>query len=108
MPHETYSKDNFAFRWIYSFLSKTKQMIALSATFPESMTKSITNFMNSPTAIRLNSTDPALLGIRQYYKVLERYPLDQQNFVAKICCLISILEKISFQQCLVFSNNQPK
>ncbi|CAD5115552.1 DgyrCDS4516 [Dimorphilus gyrociliatus] len=94
--------------WIYSCLPKTKQMIALSATFPESMTKSVKNFMSTPTAIRLNSTDPALLGIRQYYEKLERYPLDQQNFIAKICCLISILEKIAFQQCLIFSNNQSK
>ena len=37
-------------------------MLALSATYPEALAQQLTHYMRSPTFIRLNVTDPALLG----------------------------------------------
>ena len=48
--------------WIYSSLPGNKQMLALSATYPEVLAQHLTAYMRNPTFIRLNATDPALLG----------------------------------------------
>ena len=48
--------------WIYSSLPVNKQMLALSATYPEALAQQLTDYMRNPTFIRLNVTDPALLG----------------------------------------------
>ena len=52
----------FLFSWIYSCLPVNKQMLALSATYPESLAQHLTAYMRNPTFVRLNSNDPALLG----------------------------------------------
>jgi ATP-dependent RNA helicase DDX20 len=48
--------------WIFSALPDNKQMLALSATYPEYLAQHLTRYMRNPTFIRLNITDPALLG----------------------------------------------
>ena len=48
--------------WIYSTLPENKQMLALSATYPEYLAQHLTGYMRNPTFLRLNVTDPALLG----------------------------------------------
>jgi len=48
--------------WIYSTLPANKQMITLSATYPESLAQHITSYMRSPVFVRLNAKDPSLLG----------------------------------------------
>ena len=45
--------------WIYSSLPVNKQMLALSATYPEALAQQLTDYMRNPTFIRLNVTDPA-------------------------------------------------
>ena len=50
------------FSWIYSTLPDNKQMVALSATYPEYMADHLTVYMRNPTFIRLNISDPTLLG----------------------------------------------
>ena len=52
--------------WIYSTLPENKQMLALSATYTESMAQHLTSYMRSPTFVRLNSSDPALLGMSRF------------------------------------------
>ena len=37
-------------------------MLALSATYPEALAQHLKAYMHNPTFIRLNQTDPALLG----------------------------------------------
>ena len=49
--------------WIFSTLPVTKQVLALSATYPEVLAKFLTLYMNQPSFVRLNPTDPSLLGI---------------------------------------------
>jgi len=48
--------------WIYSTLPANKQMMTLSATYPESLAQHVTSYMRSPVFARLNARDPSLLG----------------------------------------------
>jgi len=92
--------------WLYSVLPESKQFIAASATYPEVLAEHLTTYMRNPTFVRLNSSDPALLGIRQYYQEVEYHPLAQKAFDNKVEGLVSILSSVTFDQCLVFSNYQ--
>ncbi|XP_064633186.1 uncharacterized protein LOC135491331 isoform X2 [Lineus longissimus] len=92
--------------WIYSTLPDNKQMVALSATYPEYLANHLTAYMRNPTFVRLNTLDPALLGIKQFYQELPFQPLAQKAFEEKSKSLIALLSSITFQQCLVFSNLQ--
>ncbi|XP_052081790.1 ATP-dependent RNA helicase DDX54-like [Mytilus californianus] len=92
--------------WIYSTLPDNKQMLALSATYPEYLAEHLTAYMRNPTFLRLNVTDPALLGIRQYYKSVKFHPLPNKLFESKVEIVTGLLSSIDFQQCLVFSNLQ--
>ncbi|XP_067684072.1 uncharacterized protein [Haliotis asinina] len=94
--------------WIYSALPDNKQMLALSATYPESLAQHLTRYMRNPTFMRLNISDPALLGIRQYYKSVPYSPMANLAFEAKAKAVIEILSGVSFQQCLIFSNLQTR
>ncbi|XP_053377234.1 probable ATP-dependent RNA helicase ddx20 [Mercenaria mercenaria] len=94
--------------WIYSTLPENKQMLALSATYPEYLAEHLTAYMRNPTFLRLNISDPALLGIRQYYQTVAYHPLSHVIFEEKCKVLSNILSSVSFQQCLVFSNLQTR
>ncbi|KAK3576653.1 hypothetical protein CHS0354_004938 [Potamilus streckersoni] len=94
--------------WIYSMLPENKQMLALSATYPEYLAQHLTAYMRNPTFIRLNITDPTLLGIRQFYTSVPYHPMSQVMFESKTKVLLNIFSSISFQQCLVFSNLQTR
>ncbi|MEQ2268085.1 DEAD (Asp-Glu-Ala-Asp) box polypeptide 20, partial [Xenotaenia resolanae] len=48
--------------WIFSSLPVNKQMLALSATYPESLAQHLTRYMNEPTFVRLNPSDMGLKG----------------------------------------------
>lgn len=48
--------------WIFSALPVNKQMLALSATYPESLAQHLTRYMNEPTFVRLNPKDMGLKG----------------------------------------------
>ncbi len=41
-------------------------MLALSATYPESLARHLMSYMRNPTHVRMNALDPALLG--QYFR----------------------------------------
>ncbi|XP_013922832.1 PREDICTED: probable ATP-dependent RNA helicase DDX20 [Thamnophis sirtalis] len=90
--------------WIYSSLPANKQMLAVSATYPESLANTLTKYMREPTFVKLNSTDPSLLGLKQYYKVVNSYPLPHKTFEEKAEHLQELFRKIPFNQALVFSN----
>ncbi|KAJ8370300.1 hypothetical protein SKAU_G00103280 [Synaphobranchus kaupii] len=90
--------------WIYSSLPANKQMLALSATYPESMAQHLTRYMREPTFVRLNSTDPGLIGLKQYYRVVKSHHLPHKIFEEKVQQLFELFSKIPFNQALVFSN----
>ncbi|KAK7103015.1 hypothetical protein V1264_021150 [Littorina saxatilis] len=94
--------------WIFSSLPDNKQMLALSATYPEYMAQHLTVYMRNPTFIRLNITDPTLLGIKQYYTGVASHPLPHKVFEAKTAAVVDLLSSVSFHQCLIFSNMQTR
>ncbi|XP_037355899.1 probable ATP-dependent RNA helicase DDX20 [Talpa occidentalis] len=90
--------------WIYSSLPASKQMLAVSATYPEYLANALTKYMREPTFVRLNSSDPSLIGLKQYYKVVNSYPLAHKIFEEKTQHLQELFSRIPFNQALVFSN----
>uniref|UniRef100_A0A8D0BKF3 Probable ATP-dependent RNA helicase DDX20 n=1 Tax=Salvator merianae TaxID=96440 RepID=A0A8D0BKF3_SALMN len=90
--------------WIYSSLPANKQMLAVSATYPESLANALTRYMRDPTFVRLNPTEPALIGLKQYFKVVNSHPLPHKTFEEKAEHLQELFTKIPFNQALVFSN----
>ncbi|KAM6370152.1 putative ATP-dependent RNA helicase DDX20 [Pluvialis apricaria] len=90
--------------WIYSSLPVNKQMLAVSATYPESLANALTRYMREPTFVRLNPTDPSLIGLKQYYKIVNSHPLPHKTFEEKTQHLQELFSKIPFNQALVFSN----
>ncbi|XP_055994974.1 probable ATP-dependent RNA helicase DDX20 [Sorex fumeus] len=90
--------------WIYSSLPASKQMLAVSATYPEILANALTKYMREPTFVRLNSSDPSLIGLKQYYKVVSSYPLAHKIFEEKSQHLLELFSRIPFNQALVFSN----
>lgn len=38
-------------------------MLAVSATYPEFLANALTKYMRDPTFVRLNASDPSLIGI---------------------------------------------
>ncbi|XP_057717127.1 probable ATP-dependent RNA helicase DDX20 [Corythoichthys intestinalis] len=90
--------------WIFSSLPENKQMLALSATYPESLAQHLTRYMSEPTFVRLNPRDMGLKGLRQYYKLVQSHPLPHKVFEEKVQNLLELFSKIPFNQALVFSN----
>ncbi|KAG9270830.1 putative ATP-dependent RNA helicase DDX20 [Astyanax mexicanus] len=90
--------------WIFSSLPLNKQMLALSATYPESLAQHLCRYMREPTFVRLNPTDPGLIGLKQYYKLVHAHALPHKIFEEKVQNLLELFSKIPFNQALVFSN----
>ncbi|XP_077424391.1 putative ATP-dependent RNA helicase DDX20 [Vanacampus margaritifer] len=90
--------------WIFSSLPVNKQMLALSATYPESLAQHLTRYMREPTFVRLNPKDLGLKGLRQYYKLVQSHPLPHKIFEEKVQLLLELFSKLPFNQALVFSN----
>ncbi|XP_008298259.1 putative ATP-dependent RNA helicase DDX20 [Stegastes partitus] len=90
--------------WIFSSLPVNKQMLALSATYPESLAQHLTRYMREPTFVRLNPSDMGLKGLKQYYKLVQAHPLAHKVFEEKVQHLLELFSKIPFNQALVFSN----
>ncbi|KAJ8047400.1 putative ATP-dependent RNA helicase DDX20 [Holothuria leucospilota] len=94
--------------WIYHQLPENKQMLALSATYPESLAQQLTNYMRDPTFVRLNPRDLTLQGIKQFYKIVPGHQLPHKSFEIKADHLVTLLSQIAFNQCLIFSNFQSR
>ncbi|XP_028398283.1 probable ATP-dependent RNA helicase DDX20 isoform X2 [Dendronephthya gigantea] len=92
--------------WIYSTLPSSKQILALSATYPDHLAERLKNYMKDPTFVRLNSADPALEGIRHYRCIVSFHSLPHKVFQEKVESLLHLFSKLSFHQCLIFSNYQ--
>ncbi|XP_063065586.1 probable ATP-dependent RNA helicase DDX20 [Engraulis encrasicolus] len=90
--------------WIFSSLPLNKQMLALSATYPESLAQHLTRYMRDPTYVRLNPTDPGLIGLRQFYRLVRGHSLPHKVFQEKVQLLLELYSRVPFNQSLVFSN----
>ena len=60
--------------WIFSSLPANKQMLALSATYPESLAQYLARYMREPTFVRLNPSDPGLKG--NSYSTVKGVPIE--------------------------------
>ncbi|KAM3871738.1 putative ATP-dependent RNA helicase DDX20 [Diretmus argenteus] len=90
--------------WIFSSLPVNKQMLALSATYPEALAQHLAHYMREPTFVRLNPNDPGLKGLKQYYKLVQSHALPHKVFEEKVLHLLELFSKLPFNQALVFSN----
>ncbi|KAJ8015895.1 hypothetical protein DPEC_G00001300 [Dallia pectoralis] len=90
--------------WIFSSLPVNKQMLALSATYPESLAQHLARYMREPTFVRLNPSDPGLIGLSQYYKLVRSHAMPHKVFEEKVLHLLDLFSKVPFNQALVFSN----
>lgn len=48
-------------------------MLAVSATYPEFLANALTKYMREPTFVRLNSSDPSLIGVYGDAKIYLHY-----------------------------------
>ncbi len=83
-------------------------MIALSATYPTYMATYVTRYMRSATYVRLNTVDPSLRGIKQFYKTIKNQSNGMENilFDIKIDELVKLFSTVEFTQTIVFTNYQ--
>ncbi|ETO20481.1 hypothetical protein RFI_16737 [Reticulomyxa filosa] len=94
----------------------SKQVMAFSASYYEDIEKEIATYMREPNYILLNTERPSLKGVEQYFTICDPPPLsssssnpvDQSNSLLskKVDLLITVLQKIPFHQCIVFSNEK--
>lgn len=94
--------------WIFSSLPSRKQILALSATYPEELSKFLALYMETPVYVRINSKDPALLGITQCFRSTPYHPMLQVRDNSKFDVLLDILNSITFTQCMIFCQRQTK
>lgn len=94
--------------WIYSTLHKDKQVLALSATYPESLANHLSNYMQDPIHVRINIGDLTLKGVKQYVSKTMFHPFPVKAFEEKCVRLLEIIKNLPFQQCMVYSNFQSR
>ncbi|KAL3275726.1 hypothetical protein HHI36_020474 [Cryptolaemus montrouzieri] len=93
---------------IYYTLPVRKQMIAASATFSKELKEFLPNYMQSPTEVNAEVETPLLLGLKHFIKEVKHSSNVVQEMKNKNEELVKLLTKISFTQCLVFSNYQSR
>ncbi|CAH8841341.1 unnamed protein product [Trichobilharzia szidati] len=92
--------------YIYWCLPTCRQMLALSATYTDYLVNEyLPRYMNNPVIIRLAVKDPALIGVRQFFHLIQPATRSPNSiFVAKMKFISKLLNAIEFQQCLIFTN----
>jgi len=91
---------------ILNLLPQNKQVLALSATYPDELATLAEKFMRSPQHIRLGKESQVLHGVAQFVMEIECSPVQQKQNQIKQSALLKILSSVSYNQCLIFSNYQ--
>eukprot|EP00088_Acartia_fossae_P058660 TRINITY_DN689_c0_g1_i1.p1 TRINITY_DN689_c0_g1~~TRINITY_DN689_c0_g1_i1.p1 ORF type:complete len:701 (-),score=69.58 TRINITY_DN689_c0_g1_i1:320-2422(-) len=91
---------------ILNMLPSSKQVLALSATYPDELATLVEKFMRSPQHVRIAQTNQVLCGVMQFAQLLEYSPSQMKQNQIKQEALLKILSSIPYNQCLVFSNYQ--
>ncbi|XP_011864163.1 PREDICTED: uncharacterized protein LOC105560032 [Vollenhovia emeryi] len=94
--------------YIFSKLPSSKQVIALSATYPGDLETFLQTYMCSPVLTSPNIDGPILIGVRQFIAVVPAHPNAMKQVQTKVEELVKVFTKISFKQGLVFSNYQSR
>ena len=83
-------------------------MVAASATYPEALASLVSRYMSSPQLIRLSREQPSLVAVKQFVCRVGHHPLAQRQMKNKMDVLLSLLDKIAFAQCIIFTNLQTR
>lgn len=80
-------------------------MLAVSATYPESLANALTRYMREPTFVRLNPTDPSLIGEPFLLIILS---IDLEEYPKTKACILKIFRFFMCficlrKTCLVYS-----
>jgi ATP-dependent RNA helicase DDX20 len=94
--------------YIFSVLPCNKQLIALSATYPDELDAFLSRYMRSPTRVNAGPEGPALLGIKQFVSIVRPHLNTMVQIKYKVQELLRILSLVHFKQCLIFSNYQTR
>ena len=90
--------------WIFNQLPAHKQVIALSATYPKELENMVMKFMTNSEHVQVNPESNVLLGVSQFWLSCPSSHLPNVQSDIKFKLLLEILNKVSFSQCLIFSN----
>jgi len=89
---------------ILNMLPKSKQVIALSATYPDQLATLAERFMRSPQHIRPGQSSQVLTGVAQFLYTVQHCPAQARQTTIKQAALLTILSSVPYTQVLVFSN----
>ncbi|XP_057373488.1 probable ATP-dependent RNA helicase DDX20 [Daphnia carinata] len=103
-------EDSFAddVTWIFSQMPLTKQVLAVSATYPEVLANLVSRYMKKPSFVRLGHQQPTLLGVKQFVFRVAYHPMTQQQAKNKFEILLKMLKVVAFGQCMIFTNLQTR
>lgn len=93
---------------IFHKLPIRKQVIATSATYPDQLDNFLARYMHCPTYISAEVEGPLLLGLKQFVSIVKAHANVVQQLKLKNEQLNEILSRVSFTQCLVFTNYQTR
>ena len=93
---------------ILKMMHKKIQIIAATATVTSHLETIMKQTMKNPIGITPKHEIPVLLGIKQFVKVLPRENDNIQLMKAKIEELHKVFTRITFKQCLLFTDSQSK
>jgi len=91
---------------LLNLLPSSKQVMALSATYPNELARMAEKFMRSPQHIRLAKENQVLFGVTQAVQLLDSSPSQPKQNQIKQAALIKVLSSVPYNQCLIFSNYQ--
>jgi ATP-dependent RNA helicase DDX20 len=93
---------------VLKLMPKKIQIIATTATVTSHLENIMKKVMKNPIGITPKHEIPVLLGIKQYVKVLPRESDNILLMNSKIDELQKIFKRITFKQCLLFTDSQSK
>lgn len=93
---------------VFHKLPVKKQVIASSATYPNHLDTFLSRYMHSPCYVSADADGSLLLGLKQFVSVVKMNTNIVQQLKVKNEKLDEILSKVSFSQCLVFTNYQTR
>ena len=89
---------------ILNLMPKSRQVLALSATYPDQLASIAERFMRSPQHIRPGKTSQVLTGVSQFLLPVDRSPAAARQTALKHTALLNVLSSVPYSQALVFSN----
>jgi superfamily II DNA/RNA helicase len=93
-----------AVREIVSRLPTARQTLAFSATYTDDAAQRLSAIMRDPQRVTLSGGSPHLIGVRQF-RVRVRRRRETAELDARLETLLRWLQKVPFQQCVVFCSS---